>query len=606
MKKLWHLFSLILLTSIAAYGQADAFYTVQVGTFIDAKPEDFTGLREVGFVHAAELGSNLVEVYVGGFDNREAAEAMADQARQKGYANAFVQERPIDPNTPAAIIQFATRQVDRPIQWENLAAAGPLFGILNGNLIKVATGPFTSEEAAKRALPAIRGLGYRDAFVKTVSSSSLLPLTSFETGVKKPLIPIAMEEETTAKSVDERPQGYGSTTGGRLPNGNEPQPTGMLRPASAEAYLEATPEPQETVVPNIPSTYDYAAGKSVPQTGFAAEAAMDLPAIDGSVKRTSVLELQKILKSAKAYTGSLDGYYGPGTAAGYEKYVAGSRTLQRYQVLAEYAPLPGQEGAAGQLQEAVNEMGYNTAAAARLDQFADDPLAKAYQAYQLFLNFGPGQEVNQLLNTAIQGAFNGKRLSGLPFDPTSTYAYQDMGQVILHLHYVHAAPATEEAAPCWLMARHPQETGAAYEALAPQVGKALRLEGCGQFDSWPEARVLVSIAADLNDTQAFNASRLQQAATERARLYLAPQALNEEEQKGVEKWHQNLINGLNSWSVRDPLNERLSAAFKAMYFQTQVRLEDYFMDKGFDRKKAQGLALATLHTLVAYHMERFV
>jgi hypothetical protein len=43
-----------------------------------------------------------------------------------------------------------------------------------------------------------------------------------------------------------------------------------------------------------------------------------------------------------------------------------------------------------------------------------------------------------------------------------------------------------------------------------------------------------------------------------------------------------------------------------MYFQSQVRLEDYFMDKGYKPKEAKALALAALHTLVAYHMQRFV
>lgn len=599
MMKIWQMLAAVcLLTQQPLAAQNDAFYTVQAGTFIDAKPEDFDALRELGFVHATDLGDNLMEVYVGGFDSREPAEQLASKVRQNGYANAFVQERTVDESVPAAVVQMATRQLNRPIEWDNFMKAGPLYGILKGNLIKIVTGPFTSEAAAQAALPAIRNLGYQDAFVKTVSSTYLIPLNAFETGVKKPLIPIAMDDGYGA----EQPEAYDQAAkGGRLPNGGQETSKAYSAPSGAYEVLDAAPPP----APAIPSSYDYYAGDVRPATGNA-ESAPSMPAIDGSVKRGSALDLQRILKAAKTYTGSLDGYYGPNTKAGYEKYFQQNRTLQQYQVLAEQTPLPGNEGADNALQKTVNEMGYSAAAAARLDDFKTDPLGKAYQAYQLFQNFGPGQEVNQLMNTAIKGAFQGKKLEGIAFDPSFTYAYEDLGQLIQHLFFVHAAPETEEAVPCWIAARHPQETAEAYNVMSHLIGDELRLQGCGQFESWPEVRMLVTIAADLNGVQRYDKKRLAKASTERSRLYTAPKPLNPKEQAAVENWHDNLLKGVNNWSKKDPLNERLATAFKAMYFQSQVRLEDYFMDKGYEAKAAKGLALATLHTLVAYHMQRFV
>ena len=223
MMKLWQttLAVLFLATSLVR-AQNESFYTVQVGTFIDAKPEDFSALRELGFVHAQDLGSNLMEVYVGGFESRPPAEQLAASVRQNGYANAFVQERAIDPNAPAAIVQMATRQINRPIEWESLMKAGPLYGILQGNLIKIVTGPFTSEAAAQAVLPGIQELGYKDAFVKNVPSGYLLPLTEFETGTKKPLIPLSMNENPGSAAP---PQSYDQTKGERLPNNsNSTQP----------------------------------------------------------------------------------------------------------------------------------------------------------------------------------------------------------------------------------------------------------------------------------------------------------------------------------------------------------------------------------------------
>ena len=605
MMKLWHTFILILTLSVALNAQTETQYTVQAGTFIDAKPADFNALRSVDFVYANELGDNLVEVFVGRCDTRERAEDLLAEVQQSGYPNAFLKEQPVDAGRPVTVIQTATRKTASPIEWEQLMEAGPLYGILRNELIKIVTGPYTSAEAAKADLGRVRQLGYSDAFVKNVNESALIPLGKFETGVKKPLIPLEMDGGSG------RPATY-NQAGDRIPAEQQPRDPSGAYATPEDAYEVLTPrsprtptEPEPIGAPTIPKSYDYYDGDVRPDATGNTNAANVMPAIDGSVKRGSVLELQKILKSAKAYTGSLDGYYGPGTTKGYEKYVAQSRTLQQYQVLAENQPLPGTEGSNTGLQKVINNLD-DPANATELDRYRNDPLAKAYQAYQLFSNFGPGEEVNQLMNTAVSGAFKGKPMQGLPFDPTSTYAYRDLGQLILHLHYVHAAPATKEAAPCWLMYRHPQETAKAYEVMAGMVGDELNLQGCGQFESWPEVRLLVTLAANISSKDQLDQQRLSQAATERSRLYMAPQPLNGQERKAVENWDKNLMQSLNTWSAQDPMHGRLAEAFKAMYLQTQVRLEDYFMDKDYERKEATALALATLHTLVAYHMERFV
>ena len=52
--------------------------------------------------------------------------------------------------------------------------------------------------------------------------------------------------------------------------------------------------------------------KKAPETK-AANFNLTRPAIRNKVKRTSALDLQKVLKSQKYYSGSLDGLYGKGT-----------------------------------------------------------------------------------------------------------------------------------------------------------------------------------------------------------------------------------------------------------------------------------------------------
>ncbi|MDV7396097.1 hypothetical protein RZS08_32190, partial [Arthrospira platensis SPKY1] len=142
------------------------------------------------------------------------------------------------------------------------------------------------------------------------------------------------------------------------------------------------------------------------------------------LKRGSALELQKILKAENAYPGLLDGYYGSGTATGYEKLLQQNRTIRKYQLIAETMPLPGQEGQAeSELQRVVNALGSNPSATGQLSAF-QEPIAQAYRAYQLFAAQGASTEVNRLMNAAIGAAFGSRSVAGLPFDPKATYAYQ--------------------------------------------------------------------------------------------------------------------------------------------------------------------------------------
>lgn len=598
MTRLLILLTLTLFTTSGLIAQSSNFYTIQVGTFIDANHNDFDGLRELGLVHAQEVGGNLTQVYLGGYRDKAEADKMLRNVQQKGYPNAFVKELLAQEGQVSTVVQMATRQRNTPLEWEEFARAGDLFAILNGDMIKIVTGPYASSSEAKAGLSSVRSLGYNDAFVKNVNSVYLIPIGQFETGVKEELIP--MEFGNTGS----QPSSYDNTAPAM------PQEYSVLSPRTPDAGQPAVSEPQLPGSMDIPGSYDYYPGATGTKglsasSSPASVAPMGLPTINGKIKRTSAINLQKILKAKGAYSGSLDGYYGPGTKAGYEKYLTQNRFMQKYAYLAENAPLPGNETNNSQLQALVNRLPTDASAAVQLRN-RSEPVAKAYVAYEQFVNYGPSAEVNQLMIAANRAAFDGQPLSNLPFDPNATYSYQDLGQLILHLHYIHCARRTDIAVPCWMQERHPKEAARAMQACSAFVGRGLKLQGCGQFETWPEVRMLVMVAGDLNTDAQFDQKRLAQAASERSRLYMAPKALNSTEQKAVQKWSDNLIAGLNSWGTRDPMNQQLVTTFRVLFFQSQVRLEDYFMQKGYKEAEAKGLALAALHTLVAYHTQRFV
>ena len=582
--------------TLQAVAQISNYHVIQVGTFIDADYNDFNSLRSLGLVHANSLGGNLMEVFLGGFKDRNVAETTLKEVQREGYPNAFIQNRPVIDGQYSTVIQLATRNTTKPINWEEFNKVGDLLAILDNKIVKIVTGPYASSSEAQSALASVRRQGYSDAFVKSVNVTYLHPLTPFETGVKQELIP--MEFDYTGS------KGKPATTA---------QPS---QPAAVESGGDYTVlQPRNPVTPtpsyepslDIPGSYDYSppsgSGNAPVDYNYATKAS--LPAINGKLKRTSALELQKILKAKGAYKGGLDGYYGNGTAEGYNTFFNENRLMKKYAILAESAPLPGQFGNNSALQQLINELPDQPNGPAQLRNFSE-PVAQAYIAYTQFINFGPSYEVNQLMINANRAAFAGKNSNNLPFDPNATYAYQDLGQLILHLHYIHGADPSQTAVPCWMVQRHPQEVSRAMQASTAMVGKGLKLQSCGQFESWPEVRMLVMVASDLNADEQFNQNRLSQAASERSRLYLAPKALNNTEQKAVQRWGKNLISGLNSWGTRDPMNQQMVTTFRVLFFQSQVRLEDYFMQKGYKKEEAQGLALAALHTLVAYHTQRFV
>ena len=231
------------------------------------------------------------------------------------------------------------------------------------------------------------------------------------------------------------------------------------------------------------------------------------------------------------------------------------------------------------------------------------PIARAYLAYISFFHKGASFEVNDLMNGAIRAAFNTKRLAiKAPFDYTATYDYRSLNQLLLHLSYVQGASPRLIETPCWVFQRHPQEAANVYHN---DHATPFAIQNCSGFDSWEEVKVLQAIAADLNVDKSFDTKKLGLEASARTKLYLLPKGMANAQKEELKAWSEQLMKGLNQWATKDPLNAQLVQAFKLTYYQTQVLLEDYYMDKGFNVNESKGLALKVMQTLVNYHLARF-
>ncbi len=568
---------LLLCMSMVSFGQK--FYTVHVGTFVNAKSADFDPIRKLGFVYSYPMDGDLTQVFLGGYDDKAAAQKVANDLKVLDY-NAYVVEKNLKEGRTVTIIQIATRALNRSIEWSKFEPFGELYAIVGSDKVKIAAGVYSNVNEAKPQLNSIRKAGFKDAFIKNVNDALLVKLSAFETRIKKPLIPLAIGEE--------RPNRSKATT--------------------------STPAPTKTIPSTIPKTYSkvpesYAKGEVQARSPLGntrpKATPASLPAIRGKVKRGSVLELQKVLKSERTYKSSLDGYYGKGTASAYEKAKTQNPQYQKYELLSNLMKSTAEEEG-DQVQYAINHLLDQNSAVYTLER-SQAPIAKAYRAYLMFRKLGPGAEVNGLMNTAIRSAYEGKRLGNQPpFDYRATYAYEDLNQLILHIHFIHAAPDNNYGAPCWLAEVHPRETAVAHTAFANYAAGTLKMASCDQFLSWEEIRTMETIAKDLDGRQKADAGLLNAAASRRAQLFMAPLPLDKRSVAELESWNRSIWQGLNAWAGADPFHAEIVTALKISYFQSQVRLEDYFMDQGFKVDDAKGLALATLESLVGYYLERFI
>ena len=296
----------------------DNLFTVRVGSFQDVGAADFAELDELGFIYGAPRENRVTDVYLGNFSTSDQATSIATDLVGRGYRNAQALALPIASGTPVTVIQLGLYSTTRKPAWAELERAGPLYVEAVDGVEKVTTGVFPDFQTAADYLPQVRALGYTDAFVKRLNNVRLIPVGTFETGIKKPLIPLDLGQVAPASTAPQQassgvvvPPGVGTSSP------PAPAPTTQSPPAAQE--------PQVQPQPNAPNQYARAGGAlttappaaATPPTLPAPADVPGLPQIDGSRKLHSSAELQRVLKEKGYYEGSIDGLYGPGTRRAY-------------------------------------------------------------------------------------------------------------------------------------------------------------------------------------------------------------------------------------------------------------------------------------------------
>ncbi|MAT53213.1 MAG: hypothetical protein CMN32_01950 [Saprospirales bacterium] len=565
----------LLVFAFSASGQNnDPAYTVQIGTFVNPKPEDFKSLQTLGFVYAVPQTQNQADIFIGGFTDQLEAEKLAETLRspQYGFANARMVELNTEGGHFYTMVQLEILTAGKEIDWEPYLQLGRIYVVLEDKMIKVYTGIFPDKATANGELPRIRAAGFKDAFVKDVNNVLLHEIGDFEIGPrkKKPLIPLNFDRPPAEQPVVETKK--------------ETQPAEVV---VAQPEMLTSKGVEET--PPAP-----------PANKPAVNLSATLPDIRANVKRQSAIELQKVLKTLGTYSGKADGYYGPNTRAAYDRAVANNRQLKKYRILARYYYAPANTAKPGTVQWAINSLWEDSPAALEVLKQSSLPVAKAYRAYFEFVTKGPGATVNDLMNSAIKQAFANVKSDFPRFDPSATYAYVNIEQLILHLRYVQQVSPQEVEAPCWLFSKHPGPALNAFSASSQTLG--LHMQNCGGFWDWEEVQLLHAIAQDIGAADHPSHSSTPVLAS----YFLNPQAPDAATQKELKQWNATLWSNLNAWSSRDPMFTDMVNALKITWFQTQVLLEDYYMNYGLKAEEATALALATIKAIAGEDLKRFM
>ncbi len=324
-----------------------------------------------------------------------------------------------------------------------------------------------------------------------------------------------------------------------------------------------------------------------------------------AIYRASVKELQQALAQEGAYRSGIDGYFNAATEQAYDFFQERNRLMTRYTAAAQVKK-EETNTAASRLNSMLNNLDKDANPIASLASI-NHPLSKAYMAYNSFTSRGPGFETNNLMNGAIREVFSSRNVSNqISFDSKAAYAYTDLRQFILHLYYLHAALGEEHPLPCWLNDKHPQESAEAQGLFNASSTLPLPTQTCDEPEAAEQnsSKVLQLLAEDIGVDKPAEAL-IKQAADHRTQLLAGKVQVSATEQTQLDAWSTELLNKPNIWAAQDPLHAELVRTFRVVFYQTQMELENHFINQGMPVPKARYMALATEHTLVSPFLQRF-
>ena len=315
----------LLFATLTTQLSAQDLYTVRAGVFREVRGTDFDNIRDLGFVYGLPASAEETEVFVGQYAQLASANQVVTTLQQRGFRNAQAFTLPAAGGQEVFSLQIALQGNNRPIDWDKYLATGDLLVESVDGTVKVLSGTYPTYAAAAAALPRIKALGLQDAFVKKINTARLVPIGSFETGIKKPLIPITQQQPPVNPPVN-NPVVTTPPPTTQTPATSQPTPSAPASYGSTPGGVAVNPRSTTTPTTSIPAAAN-------PPTLPAGTTSADLPSINPRTKRSSTAELQRVLKEKGYYDGSVDGLYGPGTTTAYQRAWNDMPEIRKYRLL---------------------------------------------------------------------------------------------------------------------------------------------------------------------------------------------------------------------------------------------------------------------------------
>lgn len=543
------------------FAQQNFQFFIHLGNFTNPTYTDFSKISHLSFLHATKTDATHADVFLIGFDDREKAEESLANVKRLGFTKAELAGRDLSKGKLQYYIQLGSVEKNKQVNWLKFEPIASLFAFPQSEVLKILSGPFQSISEAKKELDVLKNKGFADAFTREINQLATYPIGRFETNQ------ILSDVSPSTKTL--------------VIKGDSAVPESKTISQSTEEIPSFWP----------PKTMDAKIGST--------------PNILSTLKRNSVLSLQKLLKTENYYPGLLTGYYNEATKTAYENALKSMPEMKQFTSKNEVKTTSSID--LERLSSMIERLPEIKDPISALNKFSD-PLAKAYAAYLSFLKNGAGKEVDTKMNAAIKGAFSGltKSPANMPFfDFKAVYSYPNLEQIILHLFYIHSIPDNNIPSPCWLFNAHQKETQSAAKRYNDAQVKNPSISGCDYVMDWQDIKLLNQIMIYLGGKQP-DQQELFQVAEERTFLYNSNQPLDAQAAKSVLNWEIQTWEKLELWGKKDPINIGMLTALKIAYFQSFVRIEDHFLNKGMAGIEAKNMTTAVLATAMSPYLDRFM
>jgi len=157
-------------------------YAIQLGASTQPNLAKYKSLKRYGHLYSVDANNGMQRIMLGKFTSRTKADKALKSVKAKGFKDAFVSGGKVSGNK-VYTVQYASYLSTDKINWNKLQEIGTAQIDAADGKIKVLSGTFSEKATADEHARGLRGMGYKDAFVRQVNEGTLLNVgTNYSSG----------------------------------------------------------------------------------------------------------------------------------------------------------------------------------------------------------------------------------------------------------------------------------------------------------------------------------------------------------------------------------------------------------------------------------------